>query len=63
MNNLKITNYFTITKFINKLNGIITRKFYFFNIIVNNKKKKKKKKDDINNDVDFFMEDSSESEN
>ena len=63
MNNLKITNYFTITKFINKLNGIITRKFYFFNIIVNNKKKEEDKKDDINNDVDFFMEDSSESEN
>ena len=63
MNNLKITNYFTITKLINKLNGIITRKFYFFNIIVNNKKKEEDKKDDINNDVDFFMEDSSESEN
>ena len=63
MNNLKITDYFKITKFINKINCILTRKFYFFNIFVKNKKKEEENKNNINNDVDFFMEDSSESEN
>ena len=63
MNNLKITDYFKITKFINKINGILTKKFYFFNIIVNKNKKEDVKNNNINNDVDFFMEDSDESEN
>ena len=63
VNNLKITDYFKITKFINKINGILTRKFYFFNIFINKKKKEEENKNNINNDVDFFMEDSSESEN
>ena len=63
MNNLKITDYFKITKFINKINCILTRKFYFFNIFIKNKKKEEENKNNINNDVDFFMEDSSESEN
>ena len=63
MNNLKITDYFKITKFINKINCILTRKFYFFNIFIKKKKKEEEKENNINNDVDFFMEDSSESEN
>ena len=62
IDNMKITDYFKVTKFINKINGIITKKFYFFKIINKNKKEEEEKKC-INNDVDFFMEDSSESDN
>ena len=62
IDNMKITDYFKVTKFINKINAIITKKFYFFKIINANKKEEEEKKS-INNDVDFFMEDSSESDN
>ena len=65
IDNIKITDYFKITNFINKLNGIITKKFYFFKYIVNKTKKQNEKesKNCINNEVDFFMDDSSESDN
>ena len=63
IDNMKITDYFKVTKFINKINGIITKKFYFFKIINKNKKEEEEEKKSINNDVDFFMEDSSESDN
>ena len=64
-NDLKITDYSKITKFINKINSIITNKFYFFNFIIKKGKKeeiKEEEKNNINKDVDFFMDDSSESE-
>ncbi len=63
MDNMKITDYFKITKFINKTSGVITKKFYFFKYMINKSKKEEDIKNNINNDVDFFMDDSSESEN
>jgi len=63
MNNVKITDYFKLTKFINKINGVMTKKFYFFKYIINKTKKDEDSKNNINKDVDFFMDDSSESEN
>ena len=63
IDNMKITDYFKITKFINKTSGVITKKFYFFKYMINKSKKEEEIKNNINNDVDFFMDDSSESEN
>ena len=60
---MKITDYFKLTKFINKINGVITKKFYLFKYMINKNKKEEEIKNNINNDVDFFMDDSSESEN
>jgi hypothetical protein len=62
-NNIKINDYFKIDKFIGKIYSILTYKFYFFSLIKN----KFQKKNDENNDeklksddIDFFIEDSSE---
>ena len=63
VDNMKITDYFKLTKFINKINGVITKKFYLFKYMINKNKKEEEIKNNINNDVDFFMDDSSESEN
>ena len=67
IDNMKITDYFKITKFIDKINGVITKKFYFFRYIINENKKEEEKEEEgkgnVNNNVDFFMDDSSESEN
>ena len=63
INNLIISDYFTITKFMNKINGVITKKFFFFQYIIKKNKKEKEDKNSINKEVDFFMENSSESEN
>ena len=62
INNVKITDYFKLTKFISKISGVLTKKFYFFKYIINKTKKEEDPKNNINNDVDFFMDDSSESE-
>ena len=64
-NNLKI-DYYKLNKFIEKINGILTKKYYFFSLIYNNYKKNKKsnenieEKDKINDDIDFFVDDSSD---
>ena len=63
VDDMKITDYFKLTKFINKINGVITKKFYLFKYMINKNKKEEEIKNNINNDVDFFMDDSSESEN
>ena len=63
IDNIKITDYFKITSFISKLNGVVTKKFYFFKYIIKKAKKEEESKNNINNDVDFFMDDSSESDN
>ena len=63
LNNIKITDYHKLNKFIEKINLIITRKFYFFNIILNSYKKIKHKNEEYNKnkeEIDFFIEDSSE---
>ena len=55
--NIKINTFFQ------KINGILTKKFYFFSLILNNYKIYKNNKDEENkktDDIDFFMEDSSD---
>ena len=64
-NNIKINDYYKLNKFIEKINLIITKKYYFFNLIFsdyNNKKIKDNNevKNNINEDIDFFIEDSSD---
>ena len=61
LNNIKITDYHKLNKFIEKINLIITKKFYFFNIILNSYKKIKHKNEEYNKnkeEIDFFIEDS-----
>ena len=63
LNNLKITDFYKLNKFIEKISMVITKKFFFFNIILNLYKKAKEKKGEntkIKEEVDFFIEDSSE---
>ena len=64
LNNIKINDYFKINKFIQKIYCILSKKFYFFNLLLDIYKNKKKvdenEKNKINEDIDFFIEDSSE---
>ena len=64
-NNIKINDYYKLNKFIEKINLIITKKYYFFNLLYNDYNNKKDKQNNgvkniINEDIDFFIEDSSE---
>jgi len=63
-NNIKINDYYKLNKFIEKINLIMTKKYFFFNLIYNEYKNKKNKenneKNQINEEVDFFIEDSSD---
>ena len=61
-NNIKINDYFKIDKFIGKVYGILTYKFHFFSLIKKKCQKKNENNDDKlkSDDIDFFIEDSSE---
>ena len=64
-NNIKI-DYYKLNKFINKIYGVITKKFYFFSLVFNKNRFNKKidenleEKDKNNDDIDFFIDDSSD---
>ena len=64
-NKIKISDYYKLNNFINRINAVITKQFYFYSLILknyNNKKanEKNEEKNKINDDIDFFIEDSSE---
>ena len=64
-NNIKINDYHRLNIFIQKINNILTKKFYFFSLVCNknNPNKKKENKNEINKineEIDFFIEDSSD---
>ena len=70
-NKIKITDYNQLNKFIDKINSVLSKKFFFFHIILNkcsdknkninaNIEEKKEEKNNINEEIDFFLEDSSE---
>ena len=62
-NNIKINDYLKIDKFIGKIYSILTYKFHFFSLIKNKCNKKNGENNDEklkNDDIDFFIEDSSE---
>ena len=70
-NKIKIKDYNQLNKFICKINSVLTKKFFFFHLILNkyfdknkninaNNEEKKEENNKINEEIDFFLEDSSE---
>ena len=63
-NKIKINDYHRLNQFVIKINNILTKKFYFFSLICNNsnnkKNENKKEVNKINEEIDFFIEDSSD---
>lgn len=64
-NKIKISDYYKLNNFIKRINAVLTKQFYFYNLILKNYNDKKtnektEEKNKVNDDIDFFIEDSSE---